>query len=44
MFRLRLRLKMRFIAMSMVSGSGILVKKGYLYHRKREIFWKDLHS
>ena len=27
MFRLGLWMKMRFIAMSMVSGSGILVKK-----------------
>ena len=41
MFRLGLGLKMRFIAMLMVSLSGILVKG---HCRKKEIFWKDLHS
>ena len=42
-FRLELRLKMRFIAKSMVSWSGILVKRVVTLQETRN-FRKDLHS
>ena len=42
MFRLGLWLKMTFIAMSMVSWNGILVKR-ILHRKKEDIFGKDLH-
>ena len=43
MVRLGLWLKMRFIAISMVSWSGILVKRLAILQEARNI-WKDLHS
>ena len=43
MFRLGSWLKMRFITISKVSWSGILVKR-LVTSTKQEIFWKDLHS